>query len=77
MQSKTYNLSDGNFYSRYELATIAKNVLNLKTIKFHLPVNFVKIIASIAEKVSSLTQQSSHTQFDKLKELTAVNWLRN
>jgi len=71
---QTYNLSDGNFYSKYELGTIAKNVLNLKTIKFHLPVNFVKIIASLAEKVGSLNNKAAILNNDKLKELTAVNW---
>lgn len=71
---QTYNLSDGNFYSKYELGTIAKNVLNLKTVKFHLPVNFVKIIATLAEKVSSLNNKAAILNNDKLKELTAVNW---
>ena len=55
---RTYNLSDGNFYSRYELGNIAKNVLNLKTVKFHLPVNFVKFIAFISEKCRFFEQQS-------------------
>ena len=71
---KTYNLSDGNYYSRYELGNIAKNILNLKALKFHLPVNFVKIIASIAENVSSLRNKAAILNSDKLKELTAVNW---
>ncbi len=70
----TYNLSDGNFYNRYELATIAKNVLNLKTVKFHLPVNFVKLIASVSEKVSSLSNKAAVLNTEKLKELMAVNW---
>jgi len=71
---KTYNLSDGNFYDRYELANIAKSVLNLKTIKFHLPVNFVKTIAYIAEKISSLSNKAAVLNTEKLKELTGINW---
>jgi len=70
----TYNLSDGNFYSRYELAVIAKNVLNLKTVKFHLPVIFVKLIASTAEKISYLSNKAAVINSEKLKELMAVNW---
>jgi UDP-glucose 4-epimerase len=70
----TYNLSDGNFYDKYELATIAKNVLNLKTLKLHLPVNFVKLIASVTEKLSSLNNKAAILNVDKLKELTAPNW---
>jgi UDP-glucose 4-epimerase len=70
----TYNLSDGNFYDRYELATIAKNVLNLKTVKFHLPVIFVKLIALVSEKVGSLNNKAAVLNSDKLKELMALNW---
>jgi len=70
----TYNLSDGNFYDKYELGTIAKNVLNLRAVKFHLPVNFVKIIASLSEKVGSLRNKAVILNMDKLKELTAANW---
>ncbi|MBE9583189.1 NAD(P)-dependent oxidoreductase [Mucilaginibacter sp. JRF] len=71
---KTYIISDGNFYSRYELGNITKSVLNLKAIKFHLPVNLVKVIAAIAEKVSSLSNKASALNIEKLKELTAANW---
>jgi len=71
---QTYNIADGNFYDRYELGDIAKNVLNLRTTKFHLPVNFVKIIAAVSEKVSSLGNKAAILNTDKLKELTAANW---
>jgi len=71
---KAYNLSDGNFYDRYELGNITKEVLNIKTIKFHLPVNFVKIIAIISEKYGSLKNRASILNVEKLDELMAVNW---
>jgi nucleoside-diphosphate-sugar epimerase len=71
---RTYNLSDGNFYDRYELGNITKEVLNLKTIKFHLPVNFVKLIAKISEKYGSLNNKASVLNVEKLNELMAVNW---
>ena len=71
---KTYNLSDGNFYDRYALGNITREVLNLKTVKFHLPVNFVKLIANISEKVSSLGNKAAVLNLEKLNELMAVNW---
>jgi UDP-glucose 4-epimerase len=71
---KTYNLSDGNFYGRYELAATIKEVLKLKTIKFHLPVNFVKLIARVSEKYSSLSNKAAVLNVEKVNELTAVNW---
>lgn len=72
--NETYNLSDGSFYSRYELGDITKQVLNLKTLKFHLPVNFVKIIAAVSEKVSSLRNKAAVVNIEKIDELMAVNW---
>ena len=71
---KTYNLSDGNFYTRYELGDYIKESLSLKTLKFHLPVNFVILIAKIAEKYSSLQNKAAVLNVEKLNELMAVNW---
>ncbi|GAA4333338.1 NAD(P)-dependent oxidoreductase [Mucilaginibacter gynuensis] len=71
---KTYIIADGNFYDKYALGDITKSVLNLRTYKFHLPVNFVKVIAGIAEKVSSLSNKASALNIEKLNELTAANW---
>jgi len=72
--NKTYNLADGNYYSRYELAVLTKSILNVKTVKFHIPVNFVKMIAFIAEKVGSLSNKAPVLNIEKLNELKAVNW---
>jgi UDP-glucose 4-epimerase len=71
---KTYNLSDGNFYNRYELAANIKEVLNSKAVKFHLPVNFVKLIATVSEKYSSLSDKAAVLNIEKVDELMAVNW---
>jgi nucleoside-diphosphate-sugar epimerase len=70
----TYNLSDGNFYDKYELGFIAKKVLNLKTVIFHLPVIFVKFIATISKNISSLSGKGSALNPEKVKELMALNW---
>jgi len=74
VNSNTYIIADGNFYSRYELAILTKNILDVKTIKFHIPVNFVKMIAVIAEKVGSLSNKAPVLNTEKLNELKAVNW---
>lgn len=71
---KTYNLSDGNFYNRYELGNLTKEILKLKTVKFHLPVNFVKLIAIVSEKLCSLNNKAAVLNLEKLNELMAVNW---
>ncbi len=69
-----YNLSDGQYYDRYELGNITRHALNLKTIKIHLPVNFVKLIAKISEKYSYLRNKAAILNVEKLNELMAVNW---
>lgn len=74
---KTYILSDDGCYSRYQLADYIKAVLLNKTLKFHLPVNFVKMIAGIAEKIGSLTNKAAVLNIEKLNELKAVNWSCN
>ncbi len=72
--AQTYNLSDDSFYDRYELGHAAKKILGVKTVKFHLPVNFVKLIAIASEKAGSLTNKAPILNLEKLTELTAVNW---
>jgi len=73
-QQNIYNLSDGNFYDKYELGNIARKVLNLKTVIFHLPVIFVKFIAAVSKNVSSLRGKASALNPEKVKELMALNW---
>jgi UDP-glucose 4-epimerase len=72
--NNTYNLSDGNFYDKYELGLLTRTILNIKTLKIHLPVNFVKLIAAVSEKISSLRNTAPILNLEKLDELKAVNW---
>jgi UDP-glucose 4-epimerase len=65
-QQIAYNLSDGNFYDKYELGQLTKNILNVKTLKFHLLVNFVKLIAGVSEKISSLRNTAPILNLEKL-----------
>jgi UDP-glucose 4-epimerase len=71
---KTYIIADGNYYDRHELGNLTKSILKVKTLKFHIPVNFVKMIAFIAEKVGSLSNKAPVINLEKLNELKAVNW---
>lgn len=70
----TYNITDGNCYDRYEMANITKNVLNKKTLKFHLPLTVVKGLAIVLEKTYSFLDKTPALNLEKLSELTAVNW---
>ncbi len=74
-EQKAYNLSDGKSYTKYDLGTEARKTLTGKTLKFHIPVNFMKLIATLAEKVSNLKGEAPILNREKLNELTAVNWI--
>ncbi len=69
-----YNLSDGNFYDRYQLGLFTRNILAIKTLKLHIPVNFMRLIAGISEKISSFKRTAPILNLEKLEELTAANW---
>ncbi len=69
-----YNITDGNSYDRYEMANISKEVLNKKTLKFHLPMPVVKVLALVLEKTYSFLDKTPALNREKLAELTATNW---
>ncbi len=72
-----YNITDGNCYSRYDMANITKNVLSRKTLKFHLPLAVVKGLAVLLEKTYGMFDKTPALNVEKLNELTAVNWCCN
>lgn len=74
-EKRAYNLSDGRAYSKYQLGNETRHALKMKTFKFHISVNFMKIVASVAEKVSNLKGEAPILNREKLSELTAVTWI--
>ncbi len=73
----TYNITDGNCYTRYEMANITKNVLSKKTFKFHLPFAVVKGLAVLMETTYGMFGKTPALNVEKLSELTAINWCCN
>ncbi|PZR30190.1 MAG: UDP-glucose 4-epimerase [Azospira oryzae] len=74
-QKGVYNLSDGQRYDRYALTAVLKNLLHKKTIKIHLPLPVVKVMASVLEVIYSFSKKKPALNTDKLAELTARNWV--
>ena len=72
-----YNITDGKCYSRYEMANIVKTVFNKKTIKFHIPLPVVKLMALVLEKSYAMLNKTPALNMEKLNELTATNWCCN
>ncbi|MFP5039867.1 NAD-dependent epimerase/dehydratase family protein [Parasediminibacterium sp. JCM 36343] len=75
--SIAFNISDGQSYSRYELADFAKEFLGKKTTRFFLPEGMVKFFAVVLEKGYGLFGKTPVVNQEKLAELTAANWICN
>jgi nucleoside-diphosphate-sugar epimerase len=73
LSHRTFNISDGGGYGQYELADLSKQILNKKTVRFHLPYAMVKGLAYAMEKFSGRGKTPVLNR-EKLHELTAVNW---
>lgn len=74
---KTYNVSDGHVYNRYALANVTKELLNKRTLKFHLPVVTVGALASLMDRIYKNKKETPTLNKEKMAELTAVNWACN
>ena len=70
-----YNITDGNCYSRYDFADIAKAILNKKAIRFHIPMPLVKALAYFLETINGLLNKPAVINREKLHELAAINWV--
>lgn len=72
---RTYNVTDGRAYERFELAEIVKGYFHRRTLKFFVPVPLVKVIALGLERVYERRKKSPALNREKLQELTAPNWV--
>ncbi len=70
----TYNIADGNCYSRYQFADIAKKILSKKAFRFHIPMPLVKVLAYFLETTNAWMNKPAVINREKLQELAASNW---
>ena len=70
-----YNLSDGNSYTRYDLANYLKLLMKKKTLKFHLSIGLTRMLAKTLEKADGIFDKTPVLNEDKLNELTGKNWV--
>lgn len=66
-----YHVSDGETYDRYALAAVMKNLLNIRTVRLHVPVKLVALFLKMQEGFKRKANNVSILNFDKLRELTA------
>ncbi len=72
---KGYMVSDGKSYDQYQLALTAKRILQKKTVKLHVPIPAVQLIASAMETTYKLLGKGTPIlNGDRVKELTGSNY---
>ncbi|WP_140937571.1 NAD-dependent epimerase/dehydratase family protein [Sphingobacterium lumbrici] len=69
-----YNVTDGNIYSKYEMADIFKETLRRKLLRIHIPFGIVKKVAQISETIYKHSKRTPVIYPERLNELTAENW---
>jgi nucleoside-diphosphate-sugar epimerase len=70
----SYNVSDGNSYDRYALATITKRILGKKSIRIHVPMGVMNVMARLLEAAYAASSKMPVLNKEKLNELAAENW---
>ncbi|TXK37337.1 NAD-dependent epimerase/dehydratase family protein [Pontibacter qinzhouensis] len=70
----SYNVSDGNSYDRYALATITKRILGKKSVKVHVPLGVITLVANLLEAAYATSSKMPALNKEKLSELAAENW---
>ncbi|RZF58051.1 NAD-dependent epimerase/dehydratase family protein [Sphingobacterium corticibacterium] len=69
-----FNISDGNVYSRYEMAEIFKQTFRKKLVRVHVPYAIVKSVAHVSQWLYSNSVKTPVIYPERLGELTAENW---
>ncbi len=74
VEIKAYNLTDGQFYSRYAIADILNELRGKKAFRMHLPVGLVSLFAGGAELAYTFSKDYPVLYKERIKEVTAQNW---
>jgi len=75
--NRSYLVSDGEEYSKEQIARVIKSILNKKTIKLRIPKTIIKAGVNLTEKIYSLAGSKPFLNREKLAEMTTANWLCN
>lgn len=70
-----YNISDGNNYSRYQFADIARKILKKNPIRIHIPMPLIKVLVYFLETTNGWINKPTVINREKLHELAAKNWI--
>ncbi len=71
----SYLVSDGTAYTKEDLGSAIRMILDRQTIKIRLPLAPIRASLFCMEKIYSLLGRVPFLHREKLKEMTAPNWL--
>lgn len=74
VSQKTYNVSDGYMYTRFDFSEEVARILKKKAFRIFLPLWVGKSLASASEWICRIQQQPSLLNRDKLNEILAPSW---
>lgn len=70
----TFNITDGEVYSRYDMADVFKKTLGRKLLRIHVPFGVVQKVAQISKWLYRKSSKTPVIYPERLGELTAQNW---
>lgn len=71
---RTFNLTDGNTYSRYAIADLIADVTGRKAFRIHLPVGLVSAVAGMLEFLYRWSEKYPVLYRERISEVTAESW---
>jgi nucleoside-diphosphate-sugar epimerase len=74
-ETTIYNISDGQAYDRYAFADRFREISGKNIFRAHLPLALVKMMATFLDFIYGFTSATPVLNKEKLKELTASNWI--
>ncbi|MCE7064230.1 NAD(P)-dependent oxidoreductase [Dyadobacter sp. CY326] len=74
-ETAIYNISDGQAYDRYAFADRFREISGKQIFRAHLPLSLVKMMATALDFIYGFTSATPVLNKEKLKELTASNWI--
>lgn len=70
----SYNITDGEVYTKYAMAEIFKSIFQKRLLRVHIPYAIVEYFSILLQKLYSKSSKTPVIYPERLNELTAENW---
>jgi len=71
---KAYFVSDGQYYSQWDLGKVAKSIIKKPTLRFHVPLTLVRAVAWLMERRGKGDGKYPALNLEKVRILESLNW---